>query len=251
VVSFCYNHYELIGQKERQVRKMTSNQQILSDLRLIMEASHEIELLSNYKGVPFICKARIESIDGNVVQLRAHDPASVCLENSEQTRMLGSEYFEPALARVISFDILSGVILLSDFSYVGTKLGERMIVRVEPREPIEVYLELGDQRIDAQLVDVSLNGLGVMVSTEDYAPSLKPGTIVEAAIGLPGGTVSLPGTILSVSKAPNSYRLSVRFTEPGANKYAIFRYIVDRRAEIENELRAEYDAAIHEKKTMS
>ena len=42
---------------------MASNPQIISDLRVIQEANHSLELLTVYKGVPFICKANIKTVE--------------------------------------------------------------------------------------------------------------------------------------------------------------------------------------------
>lgn len=226
---------------------MASNQQILSDLRLIMEAGHLLELLTVYKGVPFICKARINAIEGDNVQVQALDPAMVCMLNAKQVRLLGSDYFEPSVAQISSFDILTGIADLTDLTFLGTKLGERMIVRVEPKSPLEVIIQTGGQKTAGQLADLSINGVGMRVGHAAYNPTLKPGTTIQVRMQLPNGDISLSGTLLSAVKMDEFYRLSMRFTQNGPKKTVVFKYLVDRRSEIEAELKQEYEKALHAK----
>jgi hypothetical protein len=222
---------------------MASNQQIISDLRLIKETEHELELLATYKGVPFICKARIEHIDDDLVRIKTADPAMVCLEKDMHTRVLGSDYFEPALAQIASLDIAKGIIELSNFSYLGTKLGERMIVRVEPKTPVEIGIEAEGQSISGELADISLSGLGALVKDSEYSAVLKPSTIITLNLHLPNGQVSIAGLILSVTRKEDCLRLAIRFVQNGSAKMVIFKYLVDRRAEITEEIKAEYRRA--------
>ena len=222
---------------------MASNQQIISDLRLIMETDHSVDLLNLFKGVPFICKAKIHSIDGDVVQVKTPDPAIVCVRNEKQTRVLGSDYFEPTMAQVQSVDIAAGLVTLSNFSYLGTKLGERMIVRVEPKDTIEVVLDNEGYKSKGHLADLSISGLGARLGSAEYTAMLKPGTSLKVTIHFPTGPITLPGTVLSAAKTGEYYRLSIRFGQNGPEKRTIFHYLIDRRGEIENELRAAYQVA--------
>jgi hypothetical protein len=229
---------------------MASNQQILSDLRLIMDAGHSLELLSTYKGVPVICKAKIQRIGDDIVQLQAEGPALVCLAKEKQIRVLGSDYFEPSLAQIVSIDIPTGKLELADFGYLGTKLGERMIVRVEPKSPVHVTLINGGQITVGRLVDLSINGMGVRIGYADYNPSLKPGTNVQIRAALSTGEIEVNGVILSVVRSNEYYRLSLRFSQNGTQKSIIFKFLVDRRAEIEVELQKDYQAALETKESI-
>jgi hypothetical protein len=224
---------------------MVSNPQIMSDLRLVMEMKHDLELMNTYKGVPFICKARVQSIEDDLVQMEAHEPGLVCIEREKQTKVLGSDYFEPSMAQVVSVDFTTGKILLNKFSYLGTKLGERMIVRVEPKDPVNVAIQSEKKKTPGHLADLSLSGIGIFIDISDYLPSLKPGTTVMISMQLPNGEITLDGTILSAVKINECYRLSVRFAPNGQQqKIIIFHYLVERRVEIETELRREFEKTI-------
>jgi len=223
---------------------MAPNQQILSDLQLIMETDQNFDLLTTYKGVPFTFKAKVQSIEGGQAHIKTAEPTMVCLEHEKKIKLLGSDYFDPSVAEVCSFDILNGLAVLQNFSYLGAKLGERMIVRVEPKDSIEVEIATNDKTTLGVLADLSLSGIGVRISYLDYHSTLKPGTVVQLSLGLPKGPIHPSGTVLSVAKIVGNYRLSVRFKEGEPHRPAIFHYLVDRRAEIEQELKDEYRVTI-------
>jgi len=225
---------------------MTSNLQIQSDLRLAMEMKQTLEIMVFYKGVPVICKAQINTIEGNIVTMVTPDSGIVCIKPGSKVSILGSDYFEPSSARVVDADNRSGRLHLHDFSYLGNRLGERMIVRVEPKEPIPVIIISMDQRIEAEVVDLSLNGAGIRLQPGEYYPSLKPGALVNASFDLPAEAIELDATVISGTKVADRFRISIGFTGNGARKAAIFRYLIDRRSEIEQEIIAEYQQSIGE-----
>jgi hypothetical protein len=223
---------------------LTSNPQIISDLRLIMDFDHNLELMNIYRGVPFICKAKVLSIQDNLVEIETHDPALICLAKQKQTKVLGSDYFEPAAARVASVDLVSHTAILTNFSYQSTRLGERMIVRVEPKEQVLIAIETEGERNTVALVDLSLSGMGVQVAPSNYSAALKPGTTIQAVMRLPKDEIKLAGNILTAIKTGSAYRLSVRFLPNNPHRVTVFRYLIDRRGEIAIELNEEYTQAV-------
>ena len=222
---------------------MTSNIQIISDLRLVMETRQELELMVTFKGVPVICKAKVTDINGEIVTMVTKDPGLIRIEHDKKVSVLGSEFFEPSTAKVIEVDIRSGTLTANNFSYLGTRLGERMMMRAEPKTPINVAIESENQSFEGTLADLSLNGIGIRIDQTAYNASLKPGTNIRITFDLPNGQTVVDGTVLSSVKSGNSYRLSVRFTNSGPQKIVIFRYLIDRRGEIEKELKAEFERA--------
>ncbi len=230
---------------------MPSNPQILSDLRVIKETGQQLELLNTYKGVPFICPARIVSLAEEQAVLHTDHPSLVCLQVNNQAILLGREYFEPSLAQVTAIDLPKGLVTLSGFVYAGTLMGDRTIIRVEPKEPLSTRLsweypltgETGSG--SAWLADLSLNGIGLRYLVDITPPGLKPGANIAIDTTLPAsGPISPAGVILSVTRRENHLRLAARFNPDNPHKVAIFRYLADRRTEIETELRQAYLEAL-------
>jgi len=223
---------------------MVSNQQIISDIRLVMETGHNLELMNTFQGIPFICKAKVTGIEGDIVNLESRDPTILCLQDQKETRVLGSDYFEPSLAKVVSIDISTGSISLSDFIYSGTRLGERMLIRVRPTKAIEVQIENRAQKTSCHMVDISLSGLGVEIQHDNFHRSLEKGSEIQISMQLPSGKVITSGTITKVDRPEQDYRLSIRFAQDIADRTIIFRYLIDRRKEIEKEVEKNYAEAL-------
>lgn len=223
---------------------MASNRQILLDLKIIMENDQKLELLTTYKGVPFVCKTKVTNVVGEVAWLKTVDPSLICLLKDHTAKVLGSDYFEPASANVIDVDLEQGLLELSDFSYIATKMGERMIVRVEPKEPLNVSLESTGIKIAALLADISISGMGIRVGYADYSAILKPGATLQISMELPVGPINLSGTVLSAVKTDEYYRLSLRFAQDSSQRSRIFKYLIDRRTEIEHEVLEEYEHCV-------
>jgi hypothetical protein len=222
---------------------MNSNIQIISDFRLAMEMSHDLELMVTFKGVPVICKARVTQIVEENVIFYSPDPGVVQIEREKKVSILGSDYFEPSTGKVIRVEIQNGTVELSHFSYLGTRLGERMVMRVEPKEPIQVALSSEDLLFNGNIADLSVNGIGIQIDQASYDPALKPGATIKATFDLPSGRVVMEGIVLSTVKLSQTYRLAMRFNQNGPDRISIFRYLIDRRAEIEHELDSEFQKA--------
>jgi hypothetical protein len=215
---------------------------IISDLQFVMETGQELDILNFHKSFPITCKARVEKIDKDVVVFSVQPPGSVCLEAQEQTIMLSRGLPEAVHAKVLDFDLKSGQLQLTDFTYVGQRFGERMIARVQPEDTLYVILEVGDQQHTGRLVDVSLSGVGVVVR----GLKVQRGQLLELTLPLPEGKISLPGKILNISDAPeNSTRYSIGFTRNAQEIAVIMRYIKDRRSEILAEIELMYERSLN------
>ncbi len=221
---------------------------IIADLQYVMETSQELDILNFHKSFPITCKARVETIEHDVVVLSVEPPGSVCLESQEQTIVLSRGLPEAVRARVVAFDLVNGQLKLSDFSYVGSHFGDRMIARVQPEDPIHIEIEVEDEKYTGTLVDVSLSGVGVFVQEHIF----QRGQVVKLTLPLPEGKVTLPGKILNATDAPNDQmRLSIGFTRNAQEIAVIMRYIKDRRIEILTEIEHMYERSYRTKLAQS
>jgi hypothetical protein len=221
---------------------------IIADLQYVMETSQELDILNFHKSFPITCKARVDTIDRDVAVLKVEPPGSVCLESQEQTIVLSRGLPEAVRARIVSFDLVKGALKLSDFSYVGSHFGERMIARVQPEDTVSVEIDANDEKYSGTLVDVSLSGVGV-ITNENI---LHRGQLLQLTLPLPEGKVTLPGKILNTNEAPDGmFRLSIGFTRNAQEIAVVMRYIKDRRIEILNEIEHMYERSYRMKLTQS
>ncbi len=211
---------------------------IIADLQYVMETSQELDILNFHKSFPITCKARVETIDRDVAVLKVEPPGSVCLESQDQTIVLSRGLPEAVRARVVSFDLVNGLIKLSDFSYVGSHFGERMIARVQPEDTINIEIDSNDEKYSGTLVDVSLSGVGVITDETSF----QRGQLLQMTLPLPEGKVTLPGKILNATESPDmQVRLSIGFTRNAQEIAVVMRYIKDRRIEILKEIEHMYE----------
>lgn len=216
---------------------------IISDLQYVMETGQELDILNFHKSFPITCKGRVEVIDQNTVTLKVQPPGSVCLESQEQTIVLSRGLPEAVRARIVEFNLVTGVLRLSDFGYVGSHFGDRMIARVQPGDTIEVGIASDEQQYAGVLADVSLSGVGVYVDVNAF----EKNQMVELSLPLPDGKVNMPGKILNISTAPNGQtRLAIGFTRNAQEIAIVMRYIKDRRTEILTEIEYMYENAYRE-----
>jgi hypothetical protein len=212
---------------------------ILDDLQYVRETSQELDILNFYKSFPITCKARVEAIERDTVLLQVQPPGSVCLEAQEDTIVLSRGLPEAVRARIVDFDLITGSLRLSDFTYVGSHFGERMIARVQPEETIEIEIEAADRHMSGTLVDLSLSGVGVYTEESGF----QRGQLLLLTLPLPEGKVTMPGKVLNVTPAPESdlTRLSIGFTRNAQEIAVVMRYIKERRTEILNEVENMYE----------
>lgn len=221
---------------------------ILQDLQSMMDSSQELEILNFYRSFPITSKASIRALDRGTATLYVQPPGSVCLVEEDQTVILSKDLPEAVRARVIHFDILTGLLRLDDFSYAGSHFGERMIARVQPDEEIAVEIEIEEQRYSGKLADVSLNGIGV------YTSSDVPQRGLDASLTLPfpEGLVTLPGKILNTNPTSEGQtRLSIGFTRKAQEIDIVTHYIKERRIEILTEIEQMYERTYREKRNSS
>jgi hypothetical protein len=226
---------------------MSVNDAILSNLQKAMKANRPLDLLSSFRGVPVRYKASIQQIQGEVVTVQALPPEAVCLELEREVVVLGEGVEEALRADVVGVQLTAGTAHLTHLRYADDRLGNRLMVRVEPKEPMLLRLEVGGQTFQGQLVDISMGGLAIQMLPVVPDLLLKTRAPVRLAFNLPSGPIELVGIIRSVKPTTDGKRLGVAFPQD-AQLSAIVGFILQRRVEILAELKSAYEARVGEKK---
>jgi hypothetical protein len=215
---------------------MKQSDQILFGLERVAKAGGEVELLNGYKGLPIVTKASILKIGDDTVTLKVHKHQLTCLEIEQHTYILCLELEEAASATVIELDKAAGTAGLVNFLYAGRKIGERMILRVEPKDPIAVTIQTDGQIISGNLIDISIDGAGIRLSAPAADQLLKRQSAVQVSFQLLNTRLEFSGTVAYLRTTNDANRLGVDFSADPHLKAAISQYITQRRAEIMNEL---------------
>jgi hypothetical protein len=217
---------------------------ILTDLGYVQVSNEEIDLLNFYKSFPITCRARLKELCEGSAVFYAQPPGSICLQRGESTILLSNRLLEAVKAKVDEFSIQTGMVVLSNFEYVGSRLGDRMVARVEPKDRIEVIFKKEGTTFTGHLLDISLSGIGVATSLEE----ISRGDGIEVSITLPEGTILLPVKVLEVTSYPQHQRLSLKFNTKVTDIAVVYKYITHRRSEIFEEIQEKYSQAVRQSK---
>ena len=216
------------------------DEKILSGLMNLMESQHEVELMSFYQSLPLTYRGMITEVGEDQVSLIAQPPDSVCLAWEKKAYILAPEPLELLEAEVLQFDVVSGSVKLQNLRYGGSHLGNRMITRVTPKEPLAVELQSGGMKAAVQLVNLSIQGAGMQLDLSKSALKLQKGQTALATIVLPQANIVAQGRVQALSQEGDMQNFALIFDEQVTAIRPIWQYINQRRMEILQELQDKY-----------
>jgi len=224
---------------------METSNNILTDLKAgLIENHRDFSFLNLYKGVPLVCGARLERVEGKEAHFTVQPPESAALQIERSTLVLSDGLLEPLEAQVKCVDLAQGEFFLTDFSYAGSKFANRRELRVEPATSLKVDIVSDGRSTIGEIADISVRGLGVRVPFQEQVTMFLQGLTVALTLHLPQNQVRLEGKIRNVARTSDFVRLAVEFTGTVPEKAIIIRYVMQRRSEIVSEVRTLYEQAI-------
>lgn len=211
---------------------MLNDRQIYAELATLLKEDPFFDLMNMYKGLPLVYEAVLQHVGEESAKFKVVSPSSVCLSWEPQTTILEDQKTGTLTADVVDFDILSGIVELTNFRYGGRQVGNRMIVRVEPRDEIKVNVESDSQKLSGELADISLTGLGVRVKTLGE-PGLQIRDKVQVQFSLAEDDLTLQGMVINITPDENGHRLAI-YCGGSETKIpvSVAHYIIRRREEI-------------------
>lgn len=223
---------------------MLSDRQIYTELAAMLKENPFFDCMNMYKGLPLVYEAVLQHVGEKSAKFKVVSPSSVCLEWEPQTTILEDQKTNTLTANVVDFDILSGVVELATFRYGGRHVGNRMIVRVEPRDVIPVDIKADAQTLMGKLADISLTGLGIRTSSLGD-PELRIRDKVQVRFELTDEEMTLQGMVINITPEESGHRLAV-YCGGSETKIpvSVARYIIRRREEIRQEIYEIYTQTI-------
>jgi len=222
---------------------MDTNAQIIADLQNKVGFRQNLDFLSQCKGVPVIVKGRIQEVHPESILFQVDPPDSICMREDETALILRDAFISGIQGRILAFDLAAGTIELGEFIYVDRGFGDRSIVRVEPDIPIEARLIVGEAALPCRVVDISLNGFGLLAESP-RAAALAKGQAITLQLSLLRQKIEIPGALMGVFPKAESVRLAMTFSQEAPGSAVVTRYITHRRADIRQEIQASYQEAL-------
>lgn len=221
---------------------MLPGDQILAWLQDYANNSQPVRLINSYRGIPIAYSARVISIGAGNAMFAVNEYQAVCLTLDGKTIIQHPESHEALRARVISVDVPQKEATLTEFINTSRPLGNRLCTRVQPREPIDAEIRVGKYLVPCQLVDISLNGVGVItLETYTYGDlGIDKRSRVQFYFTLPPthAPVRLAGQVTSVVSTEDSrqHRLGCKTFPENNVDLILLEYVALRRDELMREL---------------
>jgi hypothetical protein len=203
------------------------------------EEQARLELTSSYQGMMLRQEIKPVAIDHQRAVFLALDPCT-CGALEGCVHLHSTCLSRPVKARIKDLSPRSGMFSLTEFSYVEGSWQERLYERVQTKKPAYVTMRYKEDRFRASLLDISLNGMGLLVGISgDPAINFQPNCSVcidfETSPGFKweklGGAIHY-----QQKKSRLVFRLGIRLYPKLEQARQLEKYINIRKAEIKQEL---------------
>lgn len=211
----------------------------------IFQQQESIMLLNLFRGLPVSYPARINVISQSSIGMSIHPYQAVCIAMEKRTYLQSPLLPFTVLAYPMALNIGNEDVVLGRLTLDKTFV-RRNAMRVQPKEPIRVDIQVGQEQISGTLNDISVKGLGIFVFGAYIAEKMdaQKGQIIRLRFQLPspGTEVVLEGllTSLTADKGTLNNRLGIRTTPSPDVETQLMGYIRSRRTEIMEELEQIY-----------
>jgi hypothetical protein len=225
---------------------MFQGDEILTCLQVFADNNRPVRLINAYRGIPVAYSARVIMVGAGNAVFGVNEYQSVCLALDGKTHIQHPDLPGILRARAVAVDVPLKEATLTEFIKTGSSLGNRLYTRVQPKEPIDAEIKVGRHTLSCQLVDISLNGIGVItLGTYTYGElGARKGSKVQLYFTLPPThtPVQLMGQITSVAGTQNSkqHRLGCKTFPDNNVDLLLLEYVALRRDELMRELSMVY-----------
>jgi hypothetical protein len=225
---------------------MFQGEEILTWLQDCADNNRPVRLINAYRGIPVAYSTRVIVVGAGNAVFGINEYQAVCMALDGKTHIQYPDLPGILRARAVSVNVPLKEVTLTEFEKAGLSLGNRLCTRVQPKEPIDAEIRSGSNILPCQLVDISLNGIGVItLGTYTYSDRrVEKGTKIQLYFTLPPThtLVKLVGQITSVTGTENSkqYRLGCKTFPDNIVDLLLLEYVALRRDELMRELSMVY-----------
>jgi hypothetical protein len=223
---------------------MSSQPELFEHLQELANARKPVELINTYRGIPVVQSAQIHKLDQGYVSFFVHPHQATCLALEGRTFMRlphGGVY----RARAVAVDVPHHQVVLADFEIADTSVGQRMSLRVQSPQPLDVEIITKDAAIPAKVADLSTQGMGLyaLAAYTVVESHLHAGEQVAVTMTLPEGRpLYFHGKISSQTKTANisMQRIGLEIYPDEGSLQDLQEFVAERSSELLDELERVY-----------
>jgi len=198
----------------------------------------QFTITSNYKGVMLAQPVKVLRIMPERVIFKAPEP-TVCFTLKERVHLYSRVSWETFDATLLAIDMLRGEMELANLTFTGGHWNERQSDRVEPRDPIYVNLDINKSRFQADLENLSVGGMSLMICNyKEKAIHIDHDSAVRLTLQLPGDDTGfeLRGKVVHSRQVGRLVIIGIQLIASRTQEKRIYGYVTARKAEIMAEL---------------
>lgn len=195
----------------------------------------KVSLTNYYMGLPITYPATILGVERGNLDLDVSPQQAVAIANDHYTLIRSTLFPYPVVAHVQYINVKRHAASLNKLCYVEVLAEQRSAVRLNLDPPIRATIQHDDQSIVGELVDISTQGLAMMI--EDYV-DIASGTELTVKFMLPDPVlqkhtlVKVPATLVAIGEGASPYRYKFRIAPEKHHEQLISRFSFQRQVEI-------------------
>lgn len=195
-------------------------------------------ITSNYKGIILTQPVHVLNIIADRVIFQAPAPP-LCFTLKEKVHLYSRSFREIVSARLLNLNTVMGKLELADLTFTGWPWNERQSDRVQPQDPIIVYIGHKKAQVQATLDNLSVEGMSLLACTsQEKALMIDYDAVVRLTFQLPDekACLYLRGKVIQARQVGRLVMIGVQLMANRIQEKRIHRYVVARKAEILTEL---------------
>lgn len=195
----------------------------------------KVTLTNYYKGLPLTYPAKILGVERGTVDIDVSPQQAVAIADDRYTLIRSTLFPYPIVAHVQYINVKRHTASVNKLCFVELLAEKRGAVRLNLEPPIRATIQYEDQVIIGGLVDISTQGLAILV--DDYAP-LETGAEMSVRFMLPDpvlmkqALVKVPATLIEIAESVSPYRYKFKISPEKHQEQLISRFSFQRQVEI-------------------
>lgn len=199
-----------------------------------------LKLINYYKGLPLNYSASIASVDRGTVDLDVQAEQAFTIEQGRYTFIRSPLFKHDLFAQAQYVNVKKRAATFTKFSYIEIMAERRNFIRMELDWPINALIETPQQKIAAQLFDISLSGLNALV--QDFCPLDVNSEVTisfELQLREPDETLKavIPARLLGIVDDARPYKYKFAINTDRSIERQLSKFIFQRQIDIIKEIK--------------
>jgi hypothetical protein len=213
-----------------------------TELAQFLVCNKPVLITSSYKGIILTQPVLVLKVTPERIIIQAPGP-TLSFTLKERVHLYSLAFHEILSARVLNLNAITGKLELAGLTFSGRYWNERQYDRVQPRDPIYVYVEHKKALVRANLDNLSVGGMSLMACTDnEKALHTDHDSALRLTLQMPGENApfNLKGKVVHVRQTGRLVIVGVQLIDNSAQEKHINDYVMARKTEILVELERTY-----------